>query len=127
MVTGFSLGGALAAHVTKDKRTRRLVTQAWLFNPSPKTYADNRYDKRIWIGTLRGEALHLLRNRFMETVWPGIRRIGAPSDQDAEDYYLISAFPIYGHYRWALTRNMELELTRFPGQFELLQRSSLMT
>ena len=106
VVTGFSLGAALAAHVTKDKSTRKHVKQAWLFNPSPKTYANNRYDERIWIGALRGEALHLLRNEFMETVWPGIQRIGAPSDQDAEDYYLISAFPIYGHYRWALMRNI---------------------
>ena len=42
----------------------------------------------------------------MELLWPGINRIGAPWQQNAQDYYLLSAFPIYCHYRWALTRNI---------------------
>ena len=106
VVTGFSLGGALSAHVTKHEETKQYVSQAWLFNPSPKFYGPSNYDSRIWIGALRGEALHLLRNRPMELLWPGIGRLGAPWQQDAEDYYLLSAFPIYGHFRWALARNI---------------------
>lgn len=106
VVTGFSLGGALAGHVTKSERTKSMVSEAWLFNPSPKLYANDKYDKRIWIGALRGEVLHVIRSRPFELLWPGINRIGAPWQQDAQDYYLISAFPIYGHYRWALARNI---------------------
>lgn len=106
VVTGFSLGGALAGHVTKSARTASLVSEAWLFNPSPKLYANDNYDKRIWVGALRGEALRIIRSRPFELLWPGINRIGAPWQQNAQDYYLISAFPIYGHYRWALARNI---------------------
>lgn len=106
VVTGYSLGGALAGHVTKDKRTSPYVSEAWLFNPSPKLYATDNYDKRIWIGAMRGEALHFIRTRPFELFWPGINRIGAPWQQNAQDFYLISAFPIYGHYRWALARNI---------------------
>ncbi len=106
VVTGFSLGGALAGHVTKSGRTGPLISEAWLFNPSPKLYASDSYDKRIWVGALRGEALHVIRSRPFELLWPGINRIGAPWRQNAQDYYLISAFPIYGHYRWALARNI---------------------
>jgi len=106
VVTGYSLGGALAGHVTKDEQTRSLVVEAWLFNPSPKLYASDEYDNRIWVGALRGEALQLIRSRPLELFWPGINRIGAPWQQNAQDYYLISAFPIYGHYRWALARNI---------------------
>ena len=106
VVTGFSLGAALAGHVTKSDRTRNFVSETWLFNPSPKLYANNKYDKRIWIGALRGEMLQVIRSRPFELLWPGINRIGAPWQQNAQDYYLISAFPIYGHYRWALTRNI---------------------
>lgn len=106
VVTGFSLGAGLAGHVTKDPRTSALVSEAWLFNPSSKLYAHDGYDKRIWIGALRGEALRMIRSRPFELLWPGINRIGAPWQQNAQDYYLISAFPIYGHYRWSLTRNI---------------------
>lgn len=106
VVTGFSLGAALAGHVAKSDRTGPLVSEAWLFNPSPKLYANDKYDKRIWVGALRGEALHIIRSRPFEMFWPGINRIGAPWQQNAQDYYLISAFPIYGHYRWALARNI---------------------
>lgn len=106
VVTGFSLGGALSAHVTKHLETQHMITQAWLFNPSPKFYGPGNYDKRIWIGALRGEILHLLRSDIMEALWPGISPLGAPWQQDAQDYYLLSAFPIYGHFRWALARNV---------------------
>lgn len=105
-VTGYSLGGALAGHVTKHGETKQLVAEAWLFNPSPKLYANDQADKRIWVGAVRGEALRFVRNSVFETIWPGVNNIGAPWYQTATDYYLISAFPVYGHYRWTLARNI---------------------
>ena len=69
-----------------DDRTRSLVAEAWLFNPSPKLYASDKYDKRIWVGELRGEALQLIWSRPLELFWPGINRIGAPWQQNAQDY-----------------------------------------
>lgn len=36
VVTGHSLGGALAVHVTKSPETGDLVSEAWAFSPSPK-------------------------------------------------------------------------------------------
>ncbi|MFN3014304.1 lipase family protein [Vibrio coralliilyticus] len=106
VVTGYSLGGALAGHVTKEEKTSALVDEAWLFNPSPKLYANDNYDERIWVGAVRGEALQYVRTWPFETFWPGINKIGAPWQQNAQDYYLISAFPVYGHYRWTLVRNI---------------------
>lgn len=106
IVTGYSLGGALAGHVTKHQDTKALIAQAWLFNPSPKLYTNNKYDKRIWVGALRGEVLGPVRSKVMQALWPGINRIGAPSNQDAQDYYLISSFTVGGHYRWVLARNI---------------------
>jgi hypothetical protein len=119
VVTGFSLGGALSAHVTKHETTKGLVSEAWLFNPSPKFYGPGTYDKRIWVGALRGEFLRYVRSRPMELLWPGVERIGAPWQQNAEDYYLISAFPIYGHFRWALARNV-----LFVADYAHLQHST---
>jgi len=106
VVTGYSLGAGLAGHVTKHEDTAPWVSQAWLFNPSPKIYANDRREKKISVGALRGELLGKIRSRPFEWFWPGVNRIGAPWDQNAQDYYLISAFPIYGHYRWALARNI---------------------
>lgn len=106
IVTGYSLGGALAGHVAKHEQTRELVTQAWLFNPSPKLYTNNRYEKKIWIGALRGEFLSPARGAVVRAIWPGVNRIGAPASQDAQDYYLISSFTVGGHYRWVLARNI---------------------
>lgn len=105
VVTGYSLGGALAVNVTKHEETRELVSQAWVFNPSPKTWVSGKTDKRIWLGAARGEFLSSIRSPFF-TFLPGINKIGSPEDQTAEDYYLIKTSGIYGHFRWVLARNM---------------------
>ena len=105
VTTGFSLGGALAVHVTKHAATSRLVHETWAFNPSPRIWANGNTDKRIWLAAVDNEALRYARNGAF-TVLPGIAAIGAPAAQTAEGFYLLNANPIVSHYRWVLTRNM---------------------
>jgi len=105
VVTGYSLGGALAVHVTKHEETKKLVSQAWVFNPSPKTWVSGELDKRIWLGAAKGEFLSSIRSPFF-TFLPGINKIGSPEPQTAEGFYLIKTSGIYGHFRWVLARNM---------------------
>lgn len=104
-VTGYSLGGGLAVHVTKNAETSSLIDKTWAFNPSPKIYAHGDTDHRIWVAAVRGEALHTMRSWFWR-FWPGVSNIGSPSNQTATDYYLVKANPVYGHFRWVLARNM---------------------
>jgi len=107
VVTGFSLGGALAVHVTKHQETSALVAETWAFNPSPKTWVSGRVDKRIWLAAVQNEALHFARtNRLLAAVVPGVAAIGAPPEQTAEGFYLLEANPVYSHFRWVLTRNI---------------------
>lgn len=106
VVAGFSLGGALAVHVTKHRETSTFVAEAWVFNPSPKTWVSGRLDRRIWLAAVQGEALHFARNRFVAALMPGVQPIGAPRAQTAEGFYLLEANPVYRHFRWVLTRNM---------------------
>lgn len=105
VVTGYSLGGALAVHVTKHEETKKLVSQAWVFNPSPKTWVSGELDKRIWLGAAKGEFLSSIRSPFF-TFLPGVNKIGSPESQTAENFYLIKTSGIYGHFRWVLARNM---------------------
>ncbi|MCS6285094.1 MAG: hypothetical protein H8K08_06655 [Nitrospira sp.] len=105
VVTGISLGGGLAVHVTKDDDTKKMVKAAWAFNPSPKTYADGKTDDRIWVGAVDGEILSSLRSAWWRW-WPGVNNIGAPADQKAEGYNLIEANSAYSHFRWVLPRNL---------------------
>lgn len=105
VVTGYSLGGALATHVAKHKDTRDLISEAWAFNPSPKTWVSGETDKRIWLGAARNEVLSSSRGPFFAWL-PGINKIGAPPEQTAEDFYLINTSGIYGHFRWVLARSM---------------------
>lgn len=106
VVTGFSLGGALAVHVTKHVETSALVHETWAFNPSPKTWVSGRPDARIWLAAVEHEALHYARHNPLLSVLPGVAEIGAPSSQTAEDFYLLEANPVYSHFRWVLTRNL---------------------
>ncbi len=105
VVTGFSLGGALAVHVTKHEDTKDFVSEAWAFNPSPKTWVSGETNRKIWLGAARGEVLSSVRSVFFRWL-PGVNNIGAPPDQTAEDFYLIETSGIYGHFRWVLPRNM---------------------
>lgn len=38
--TAYSLGGALAVHVTKNQETSPLINAAWVSSPSPKIWAN---------------------------------------------------------------------------------------
>ena len=105
VVTGFSLGGALAVHVTKHPETSRLVSETWAFNPSPKTWVGNQVDRRIWLAAAANEGLRFAREISIALV-PGVARIGAPDNQRAEGFYLLDANPVVSHYRWVLTRNI---------------------
>lgn len=105
VVAGFSLGGALAVHVTKHDETKDFVSEAWAFNPSPKTWVSGEINHKIWLGAARGELLSSVRSVFFRWL-PGINKIGAPPNQTAEDFYLIKTSGIYGHFRWVLPRNM---------------------
>lgn len=106
VAAGFSLGGALAVHVTKHPETAALVKETWVFNPSPKTWVSGRPDKRIWLAAVKDEALHFARNSFFAALAPGVADIGAPRAQTAEGFYLLEANPVYSHFRWVLTRNI---------------------
>lgn len=105
VVTGTSLGGGLAVHVTKHKDTSSLVSETWAFNPSPKNYVNDDIDDRIWLASTNGEALKTMRSPWMRW-WPGVSNIGSPESQTAENYYLISSNLAYAHFRWVITRNM---------------------
>ncbi|MGB4067945.1 MAG: hypothetical protein WBK08_07935 [Nitrospira sp.] len=105
VATGYSLGGGLAIHVAKRPETTHLVSEAWAFNPSPKTWAPGGPSKRIWVGSARGEILSSLRSGWFNFI-PGINSIGAFENQVAEDWYFINTSSMYGHFRWVMTRNM---------------------
>lgn len=105
VVTGYSLGGALAVHVTKHPDTKNLIAETWAFNSSPKTWVPGDEDERIWHGAARGELLSSTRGMFFRWL-PGINNLGAKEAHTAEDFYLIKTSGIYGHFRWVLARNM---------------------
>lgn len=105
VVTGFSLGGALAIHVTKHRATRHLVAETWAFNPSPRTWVSGKIDPRIWMASTQNDGLRFARALTTQLI-PGMHDIGAPPDQIANGFYLLQANPIVSHYRWVLTRNM---------------------
>ena len=104
-VTGYSLGGGLAAHVTKHEQTSSLVKLAWLFNPSPKTWVNGRPDERIWQASTSNDVLKTIRLPIFRML-PGFSDTGAYNNQKAENFYLIKSNPVYAHFRWALARNI---------------------
>ncbi|MEZ7517275.1 cutinase family protein [Psychrobacter sp. NPDC078370] len=105
VVAGYSLGAGLAVHVIKDPSTKKYISQAWAFNPSPKIYADGEEDEDIWLASTGNEMLKMVRSPFFYK-WPGVDNIGAPKNQTADEYNRIKSWSIYSHYRWVLTRNM---------------------
>lgn len=133
-VAGYSLGGALAVHVTKNPETSRFVNEAWAFNPSPKIYADGNSDDRIWLAAHRGEALSITRAAPFR-ILPGVSFIGATDEHTVDDFYLIKTNLIYGHYRWVLPIQMlhvaDFALLKDGGNvsgttepFEILKRTN---
>ena len=104
-VTGYSLGGALAVHVTKSATTAHLIYLAWVFNPSPKTWTDSSINPKIWQAATSDDILKIAREPLFRFL-PGVAAIGAPINQQAENYYLIESNPVHAHFRWALARNI---------------------
>lgn len=105
VVSGFSLGGALAVHVTKNQESSPYISEAWALNPSPKIHAHSKPDERIWLAAVRREFLSKIRKKPFRII-PGISNIGAPPEHTANDYYLVKANPGFGHFRYVLTRNI---------------------
>jgi len=96
IVSGYSLGGGLAVHVAQHPDTRGYVIEAWALNPSPRTGVPREEDKRIYMLTAEDEVLNILRRAS----------IGAPINQNAEDFDLLSSSSWYAHSRWVLTRQI---------------------
>lgn len=96
IVTGFSLGGGLSVHVTKNDETSALVKEAWIFNPTPRAGVEDGIDPRI----------HLLSTSYEILKKFNRDGLGAPESQTIETYGLIRSSSIYSHYRWVLTRQV---------------------
>jgi hypothetical protein len=105
IVTGYSLGGGLAIHVTKHEQTSSKVKQAWAFNSSPKTWVNGDTDERIWQASMSRDVLKLARLPVFR-IFPGVSNIGAGKEQKAENYYLTESNRIYAHFRWVLARDI---------------------
>jgi hypothetical protein len=104
IVTGYSLGGGLAVHVTKHKDTSHFIDQTWVFNSSPKTYADGKLDDRIWSVSIDNEILVYLRGIFK--ILPGVTGLGSKESHTAEKFPLDNSNTFYAHSRWLLAREM---------------------
>lgn len=105
VVSGFSLGGALAIHAAKNPISSKLIDEVWALNPSPRTYANDELDDRIWVAAVRGEFLSKFRSKYFRTI-PGSSNIGALPEHKATDYYLVKANPGFSHFRYVLMRNI---------------------
>lgn len=99
VVTGYSLGAALAGHVAKDPETMHYIQEAWLFNPSFRLKITN-YDKdsRFWLGTTRKDMLKPFSSKKFLNIFPEL--------QQFTDGFLISSGRVYAHYRWTFARNI---------------------
>ena len=99
VVTGYSLGGALAGHVTKDQETTHYIQEAWLFNPSFRLkIANYDRDSRFWLGTTRKDMLKPFSSKKFINIFP--------ENQRFTDGFLISSGRVYAHYRWTFARNI---------------------
>ncbi|EPY5321455.1 Mbeg1-like protein [Klebsiella variicola] len=98
VVVGNSLGGALAAHVTNHPDTANLITDAWVFNPSPRTgvLPPSGGNPKIRLLSTSSEVLNITKRK----------RIGVQEQNRYTNYDLIESSSIYNHYRWVLTREI---------------------
>lgn len=97
-VTGYSLGGGLAAHVAKHEVTKRFVKEAWTFNPSPRVGWGISYEPE--------QNIYLLATSYEILGVFNRRKVGATEEHSSEDYDLIRSSSIYSHYRWVLARQI---------------------
>jgi len=96
IAVGVSLGGGLAVHVRKQESTRKFITQAWAFNPSPRIDANHLLDDQVYLLANEYEILNKLTRDHL----------GATAEHTATDFHLIVSSSIYAHYRWVLTRQI---------------------
>lgn len=96
IVTGISLGGGLSSHVAKHPETKSLVSQAWLFNPSPRNGVEAGEQNNIYLLAAENEIL----NSFDRT------QLGAKKENTNTTYNLVNSSSIYAHYRWILQREI---------------------
>lgn len=100
VVTGYSLGGALAGHLGKNPLVKNKINEVWLFNPSPRIKsADWSRDPKFWFAATRNDALRITRTQKYRDLF--IRQT-----QYADDFYLIKSKDLYAHSRWVLAKNM---------------------
>lgn len=95
VATGYSLGGGLAAYVTKHSETSAWISEAWAFNPSPRGLKEGT-DPRIYLISTRYEVLNELDRT----------RIGALPEHTDMNFQLLKSSSIYSHYRTVLARQM---------------------
>lgn len=100
VVTGYSLGGGLAAHVAQHFDTSALVSQAWAFNPTPRMGVSAKEmtgdNSRIYLLASEYEILGISERA----------KIGADKEHTSEDFGLVKSSSIYSHYRWVLGRQI---------------------
>ncbi|GGO86264.1 hypothetical protein GCM10011348_36720 [Marinobacterium nitratireducens] len=97
IAVGASLGGGLAVHVKNHDDTKKVIAEAWAFNPSPRIGVEHKDDdNKIFMLANKYEILNYFRRD----------NLGALEKNVAKDYKLIKSSSIYAHYRWVLTRQV---------------------
>lgn len=98
VVTGYSLGGALAVSVGKNKNVVEKISEVWVFNPSPKSHTDYKKESNFWFGSARNDILKKVRTSEYMNLFE--------SDHIYDDQFLIDSNAVYAHSRWVVARNM---------------------
>lgn len=98
VVTGNSLGGGLAAHVTNTENTGKFITEAWLFNPSPRPGVSPPAggNPKIRLLSTHSEILNISSRR----------KLGVQEQNKYTEFDLIQSSSFYNHYRWVLAREI---------------------
>ncbi|QKL01300.1 hypothetical protein GEV39_07705 [Pseudomonas sp. NY5710] len=108
VLTGISLGGALAVHVLKVSGLEPFISEVWAINPSPKIYsklaASESMKKKTWLAYSSGEALSALRSPWFS--WLPTMGTIEPGKGQTAVFELVDSNGIYAHYRWGAARQM---------------------
>lgn len=100
VVTGYSLGGALAGHLGKNPLVKNRINEVWLFNPSPRINSEDwSRDPKFWFAAARNDVLRKARTQ-------NYRDLFIRDTQYADDFFLVKSKAFYAHSRWVLARNM---------------------
>ena len=100
VVTGYSLGGALATYVGKNPEVKNQISEVWLFNPSPLSKTDYKQEQNFWFGATRNDVLKKLRASTKG--YMGLFE----KNHIYDDQFLVRSNDIYAHSRWVVARNM---------------------